>query len=592
MKNLKSFLIILLSSISAILSNLNSQELGRVGSEMLFGKYFAKTIAYYDKAVLIGEMLKVPSERKQKYFAFLLERQIKLPRFYWESLPVEVVSNFTEVCSHKKYGSVDELKKDVEHYLAPELIKILDINKEIRALELVTEAERNSFIATKAKSLGISAEKVERIMNSGYVVVPFIEKYATSKDTIVKTVEVDGKRKEIRVPAIKVALQGGLVFFKVNFKDNQYSVKPDFAIDKDGESIFEIKGGNEAAAEDTAFMNVVSSVIYGFELTMRNIFKLYAPISEVGFNSVSFPLGKKEGIKIDDGFDVVEMVEQPNEGIKLRRVGFVRVTRVADNTRRSRFSRAQIIIGGVFWGRLERGMMVEERPRFPFDFVFAGYLSPVGIEVGKFGLRSKVDDMLRGVDNDTLEIKSVGKFAYTGRFNFNLNLSNIGNLQSPQIWLILGVSFGAIPLKAKFFDKDVKAAVFGSFNLSLMKKFYFRRLALAFESGVSLSNFEFSIEKKIDSDSVKYALSPSKWFFGGVAGAGFEFVLSPDVNIGGKAYYQITPKTNEWSFLRKVGDNEKRRAIRLNSVSLSGFAFQFYINISIKNFARVKKFKD
>ncbi|CUS90977.1 hypothetical protein JGI7_01500, partial [Candidatus Kryptonium thompsonii] len=151
---------------------------------------------------------------------------------------------------------MDELKSDVEYYLAPELIKILDINKEMRALALVTEAERNSFIATKAKSLGISAEKVERIMNSGYVVVPFIKKYLASRDTIVKVVD----KKEKRVPAVRVALQGGLTLFRVNFKDNQYSVKPEYEIEDDDESIFEIKDGNIVAAEDTAFMNAVSSI--------------------------------------------------------------------------------------------------------------------------------------------------------------------------------------------------------------------------------------------------------------------------------------------------------------------------------------------
>ncbi|MEN3039450.1 MAG: hypothetical protein ABDI07_09950 [Candidatus Kryptonium sp.] len=54
-------------------------------------KYFARTIAYYDNTVIIGEIAKPPSEKNRKYFASLIERQIKLPRFYWESLPDEIV---------------------------------------------------------------------------------------------------------------------------------------------------------------------------------------------------------------------------------------------------------------------------------------------------------------------------------------------------------------------------------------------------------------------------------------------------------------------------------------------------------------------
>lgn len=574
MKSLKVFLAVPILLLTVI-SYLSSQGLGEVSPETYTGRYFAKTIAYYDNAVLVGEMLRVPSEKNKRYFASLLEKEIKLARFYWESLPSEITSNFERVCLSKKYKSVDELKSDVEYYLAPELVKILDINKEIRALALVTEAERNSFIATKAKSLGISAEKVERIMNSGYVVIPFIKKYLASRDTIVKVVD----KKELRVPAVKVALKGGLVLFRVNFKANQYSVKPEYEVEDESESSFEIKEGNIVAAEDTAFMNSANSIAFKFELTMRNLFKLYSPISEVGFNSVSFPLGKRDGIRIDDGFNVVEMVEQPSGEIKPRNVGFVRVTKVD-----AEFSRAQIIIGGVFWGRLERGMMVEERPRFPFDFVLAGFLPPVKIQTGKFKLNE-----IR-VNNDTLEITSHGKFGYTGRFNINFNIGRSLESQISQFWFVLGGSVGVIPIQAKFFEEDVNTAIFGRFDLGLMKKFYFRRLALTLESSVSYSNFKFSIKKTEGSDTVEYALSPSSWFFGITAGSGVEFVITPDVNVGGRVYYQVTPKTAEWSFLRKVGDKEERRKVKFGSVNLSGFAFQFYVNISIKNFAKVRRF--
>ncbi|MEN3039451.1 MAG: hypothetical protein ABDI07_09955, partial [Candidatus Kryptonium sp.] len=189
--------------------------------------------------------------------------------------------------------------------LAPEIVKILDINKEIRALSLVTEAERNSFIATKAKSLGISAEKVERVMNSGYVVVPFIEKYRASKDTIIVIEKNKRKERKVKVPIVRVELQGGLTFFRVIFQENQYFVKPEFAIvpKEEGKSFSEIRGGDVAVAEDSAFMKSAYDVVMNFEVTIRNVFKLYTPIAEVSFNRVSFPLGKREGIGIDDGFD-------------------------------------------------------------------------------------------------------------------------------------------------------------------------------------------------------------------------------------------------------------------------------------------------
>lgn len=572
MKYFKIFLPIIFALILSPFNFLNSQELS--------GKYLAKTITYYPNAVPVGEIPKPPAEYNRKYLASLLEKQIKLPRFYWESLPDEITSNFTNIYTGKEYKSVNELNQDVEEYIAPEIIKILDINKEIRALSLLTEAERNSFIATKAKSLGIPAEKVERVMNSGYVVIPFISQYLASKDTVIMLIKPKDKKEEkVRVPIIRVYLKGGLTFFKVNFQNNRYFVKPEVMIEEEARSAFEIKDGNVTAAEDSAFKKASNDLVFSFELAVREIFKLSAQISEAGFNTVSFPLGKREGIGIDDGFDVIEFVEQPDGSIRPKNVGFVRVIKVADNTKRNEFSKAQIIIGGIFAGRIASGMIVEERPRFPFDGVIGGLLSPVKIQTGKFKLNEQ------GVSNDTIEISSHGKFAYTVQFNINSNYGRLSNSQISQLWITFGGSIGFIPIEAKFFGEDVKSALFGSLNFGLMKKFYFRRLALAFEVDMNYSNFEFSIKK----DTVKYAVSPAKWFWGASAGAGVEFVINPDVNMGAKAFYQITSKSNEWSFLRKAGEDEKRRKIKFSSVDLSGLMFQFYINISFKNVAKVRK---
>ncbi len=551
-------------------------------------KYFKKAIAYYDNTVLVsGNIVKKPSDKNKKYLSNLISQQINLPRFYWESLPEQVVSKFDEVSS-KVYRSLDEVNQNVENYLAPELIKILDINKEIRALSLLTEAERNSFIATKAKSLGVSAEKVERIMNSGYVVVPFIEKYVALRDTLIKKVKTKDGERQIKVPGIRVLMQGGMAFFKVNFKNNVYSVRPAYEVvqEEDVSSLVEIQDNNITAAEDSAFKICALSLVHNFGLTVRNLFKLSAPIAEAGFNSVSFPLGKGEGVRIDEGYDVFELVEDASGQVKPKRVGFVRISRVGDNRNKNELSSAQIIIGGIFSNRIERGMFVEERPRLPGDMILGFMLTSVKIQKGTFKLKE-----LR-VSNDTLDIKSVGRFAITGRFNINLNLGTAFDLTIPQFWMTLGGGVGAIPLNAKFFGEDVKSAVFGSFNCGLMKKFYFRRFALNFEIGVSLSNFEFSIEKKNNQDTIKYALSPRNWLWGGFAGTGFEFVINPDVNIGARFFYQFSQRTDEWSYLRKVGDNEERSNKKFGDVNFTGFMYQIYLNISIKNFAKVRKFEE
>ncbi len=550
-------------------------------------RYFKRTITYYDMALIASPTIKnLPSDFTRKYLASVIASKIVLPRFFWESLPEVTILKFSEVAKTKRYRSVEEISEDVQKYLAPELVKILDINKEIKALQLVSEADRSKFISTKAKTLGIDAEKLEKVMNSGYIAVPFIDKFTFKRDTI----KVTRDKKEVRIPGIKVELGGGLAFFRVNFANNEYSIKFSYEVRDNGDG-FVAEGVKTALSIiDSASMLASNEIAVSFELAVREIFKLSAPIVSARFNYVWFDLGRREGILVDDGFDVFEFVETPDGRMVPQNVGFVRVTKVADNTRRKNASEAQIIIGSLFGSkRIARGMFVEERPRFPFDIVFGLNAYPVKLGAGmvKFG-----DFRIAGLqlpDNDTLEIKKERLLAYTGRVNLNINIGRYSGV--PQLWLTMDANVGVLPVDIKFFGNDVKSAIYGSLNLGFMRKFYFRRLALTFELKSGLSNFKFDTKVKSGSDSVEYALSLRNWVFGIGPGVGFEFVINPDVNIGGKVLYWYTGTSNEWSFLRKVGDDEKRWKIKFSSVHMRGFAYQVYLNVSIKNFAKVRKFE-
>ncbi len=546
-------------------------------------RYFKKTITYYDMALIADSgITSLPSDFTRRYLSLAVALNIVLPRFFWESLPEVTILKFSEVAKMKRYRSVEEISEDVQKYLAPELVKILDLNKEIKALQLVSEADRNRFISDKAKTLGIDAEKLEKVMNSGYIAIPFISKFTSKRDTI----EVFEDKKKVRVPGIRVNLEGGLAFFRVNFVNNEYSVKLAYEV-KDNGSGFAAKGITSPI--DSASVEAINKVVLSFSVAVKEIFKLSAPIISAGFNSVWFDLGKREGIYVDDGFDVFEFVETSDGRMEPRNVGFVRVTEVADNTRRRNASKAQIIIGSMFGSeRIVSGMFVEERPRFPFDIVFGFGVYPVKLTAGdwKFSEFRELSSV-RLPDNDTLKIKKGKLLAYAARINLNNNIGRYSGV--PQLWSTIDANVGILPVDIKFFGNDVKFALFGSFNLGLLKKLYFRRLALTFELKGGISNFEFGTDIKEGSDSVRYALSLRNWAFGMGPGVGFEFVINPDINIGGKVLYWFTGTSEEWSFLRKVGDDEKRWKIKFSSVHMRGFVYQVYLNVSIKNFAKVRK---
>ncbi len=581
MKKLGVFL--LLSSLIAFVNPSVAQGFRTDQAEGGFSKYFKRTILLLDYSAIVSKNIVVePSDNLREKLAELVSTEIKLPRFYWESLPEETVSMFKQVMSTNKYSSLDELSSDVQRYVAPELIKILDISKEMKALSLVSEADREKFISTKAKTLGIDAQKVEKVMNSGYVVVPFIDVLKVIKDTIV----IKSKNEETRIPGVRVEINGGLAIYRVKFEDNQYSIVFAYEIrPKGSRDAFVSTSGyrGKISPQDSAFIAACYELVSSFGMALREIFKLSAPVVEASFNSVKFDLGRREGVLVDDGFDIYEFVETEIGELKRKNVGFVRVVKVADNRYRKEYSSAQIIIGSIFGSDvIQKGMFAEERPRFPFDFVAGLSVFPVKVSSVEFYNFPRSADI-----RDTVKIKKVSPFAYAGRFDINFNIGK--RLDLSQLWFILSANVGVLPLDVNFFGDDVKSGLYGNFSIGLMKKIYFRRLSVAFESRVGMANFKFSTRK----DKTEYALSPKKWPWYGGVGGGVEVVINPDLNIGVKGFYLISESTNRWSFLKKVDDEERRWEVGFGSpVSMSGFSFQVYINISIKNFAKVRKFED
>jgi hypothetical protein len=552
-----------------------------------FSKYFKKTISFFDYSAIVSKEIVVePSDTVRKKLAEFVSTQIKLPRFYWESLPETTVSVFKQVVSEKKYSSIEELSSDVQNHVAPELIKILDISKEMRALSLVSEADREKFISTKAKTLGIDAQKVEKVMNSGYVVVPFIDVAKIRRDTVVV------KNKEFRVPGVRATIDGGLAIYRVKFKDNQYSIVFAYEIRAKNPYVVFVSTSDYKAKispQDSAFIVACSGLVRSFDMALREIFKLSAPVVEASFNSVKFDLGKREGVLIDDGFDIYEFVETKTGEINKKNVGFVRVSKVADNRHRKEYSSAQIIIGSIFGSDvIQKGMLAEERPRFPFDFVFG--LNAFPVKVSSVDIPPSAFPPSADV-KDTIKIKKVSPFAYAGHFDINVNFGKAIN--KSQLWFVLSANVGLLPLDVNFFGNDVKSGLYGNFTIGLMKKVYFRRLSVAFESRVGVANFKFSAKESSGRDTIEYALSPREWLLHGGVGAGIEFVINPDLNIGVKGLYLLSESTNRWTFLKKIGDDEKRWVVNFGSpVSMSGFSFKVYFNISIKNFAKVRKFED
>jgi hypothetical protein len=142
-------------------------------------KYERKSISYADVLLVSNPEIKIEG-KQASYLIKKLREYIEMPRFDYNPIPEELVADFkSELESRGSSISLDEIVELLKEKFVPKIIEILDIEKEIRAQGLLTEAQRNSFIATKAKSLGITAEQAMKIMNSAFIYVPVISKYNT-----------------------------------------------------------------------------------------------------------------------------------------------------------------------------------------------------------------------------------------------------------------------------------------------------------------------------------------------------------------------------------------------------------------------------
>jgi opacity protein-like surface antigen len=276
--------------------------------------------------------------------------------------------------------------------------------------------------------------------------------------------------------------------------------------------------GEKVDYKEYAFRTAAIALARDIQVAVRDIpeFRLGAQVIEVYSNAISFPMGKREGIKIDDGFDLVELQENPDGGVIQKKIGFARVTQVADNrSNPNRFSKAIVIIGRG----LEPGIYVSERPRLPIDLLVNFKTNPFTITLTGFGSESM-----------------------TGYSIHAELLYNLGrNLDISQLWVGGGLSFGGGSAE----NLEIMKIIFGDkpdvsileYNAVIMKRFYLP--------------FRFSVVGRADFvlEVVNFSKGDAKLQHSGLGlalGLGVEYTATPDVILGLGLGYRFFSESEEW----------------------------------------------
>ncbi|MBU1066018.1 autotransporter outer membrane beta-barrel domain-containing protein [bacterium] len=447
--------------------------------------------------------------------------------------------------SQDKHISESDLETVIGETIVPEILKILDFNKEIRAQNLVTETQRNSFIALKAKDSGITSQQLEQIMNSSYIYIPFINNYKTEKNS-----DKD---------EIKVSLSGGLLWYQVVPGENPRAEKlarltsEAYSSAKTDES--QRINGQPVSPREYAFWSAANTLAMNLEIKTRELdmFKLSAPIVEIQRRKIGFPLGCAEGIKLDDPFFVGEWLETETGKIKFKTSGFVRVSTVSDNRQSDgQLSRAVAIKKGDW----SRGMMITEHPRLGVDIAMKPRWFEINVESG-FMMNTEKGFV---VYFDDYSGSAIGL-----DLNFQWNIASL--VKKRQNFLVFGGTVSAIPVESTIIDFDFDDPDWSLLDLlpthnwiaglyygyaGYLKRYYLGPFAIHGEASIGTQIVSTGKVRGVDYEGEKVTIS--NYTIGVRLNVGLEYAVNIDWNVGVFAGIQAFPPLDWWTV--KYDDEE------------------------------------
>ncbi len=438
-------------------------------------------------------------------FQRFMELYIEVDRFDYNELPSEYVREFRNQANRLYDVNAETLADVLEETVVAKILEILNDPEvqQARGEELKSAATARSFAATKARSVGLTADELEVLFNSAYIYLPFITKAERS------TLD-DGR--------VRVEIEGGIVWWKIDVRpDGSATVREVLSTTANGRDTVHPRRapnyftfGNESwrvTPELYAQNNALLAFARNLGVRTKEIddFRLTAQIIEIPRpGTYGFNIGRREGIHLDDGFHVVEYEENElGEAIPVNK-GFVRVSRTGQNIDDpTSFSYGRQLIGRP----VSEGAVLIEHPRLGIDMVIR-----TGLRTGVFIHRGK--HARNYLEEDATEIMAFNlKFAY--------NVAPITGLT--QTFLYVDNEFG-IPMASM---ASSVAAFTWSPYFGATKR-WGGRTNLSLSAGLGLDSFSLTGVDDWDRD-----VSLTTRSFGVQGDAEVGYMLSPDWSIYG-----------------------------------------------------------
>ena len=569
---------------------------------MVFVVFTADTQTYKKKVVSYVDRVLVPPQceltpNQINHIKREVAKSISFERFTYAPLPENVVASFSAAMVSLTAFGPQDVKPILDRTLAPQLLQILDVNKELLSRQSLSETDRNTFLATKAKAAGLSAEQLEAILNSGYFYIPFVERYVHTVKSDVREEKDDKGKVTKKVPFKRYSheIELGLLWYKLDVdRSNNASVTfvgralgwnmgaVSRSDDKDADQKDDVDWKVFTDAIDVSCKNI------GLETKRMDAFKLRGGVTETAATGLRLSIGTREGVGLDDTYWIEEMEETESGQIIKTKRGFVKIRNVGDNNRdQSATSYAQVITGSNY----SSGLDATELPLLGMNALISFTSFPV--KVSSNNLAPLVWDSSK-FNPFSIRINSESKSAIGGMFALQTSLAHTAKVS--ELWLNIGANIGVSTVNGKFYvpaygggsdSLDIGPSLTGSINIGLLKKFYFRRYGLELQADVKYSLLRMSAAGKNPSDNSDITYKFTNGTLGFDVRAGLETYITPTLSIGLAAEYNLYGVVNTYTAIISDKNNNdilKKTDAPGPDLSYGGLGYYVWINYSIPSF--------
>ncbi|MGL1936953.1 MAG: hypothetical protein OCD01_18140 [Fibrobacterales bacterium] len=523
-------------AVNTDITNVTTQDNAEAGS------YTRKSITFIDQFWSIDGSL---GRMKGKYANKLLKslhKSVKINRFDYNKVSQSVMNRFSNELESRNKRSFEEIGALLEQSLAPEIVAVLDVEKEMRASGLTTEQQRNSFMTDKAKEMGYTIQEINQVMNSAFIYLPVLSNYTI----------VESKR------AYSAKINVGVVWYKVEVNEGAVSVKLFKTMTQSAIGMANKKGlglrKSRGSYSSEAHESMIGVAVQSLQVAMKQIpaFSLSGQVMEKSFFSVGIDIGEEEGVEIDDKYLLIQQSEDADGEIFDEEIGWAVITDVADTasgkSKNGYISKASIVSGSPL-----KGDVIREYPRLPLDLFF-GWRQYAG--------------KLEWEPSDAPLVEATAGIFIEGHYNIGRGMG----LNRLFLSLGVGYAFSQSDTLDRYTEETVEESplvTLANYDVSLIKKWYVNRFALKVQGGVSVGGI--------------YITTPEDTYSAhGVAAfgaGGIELALFPSLALSGMARYDIGGGTATDYTLNDVAPeyNPTGFAIEAGLVwSLPSISFSFF----------------